>query len=93
MLHPDSLNMFENGSFLRRRRRFKQESSNNQQRNPNGGRHRGQRQSPSLISPNNVTDARPTGGKASRSRAQMEKESNDDDVDCSESPRKVRFIE
>ncbi|CAF5014368.1 unnamed protein product, partial [Rotaria socialis] len=32
MLHPESHNMFENGSFLRRRRRFKQESSNSHHR-------------------------------------------------------------
>jgi hypothetical protein len=83
MLHPDSHNMFDNGSFLRRRRRFKQEASNNLHRNQQhagggGGRPRGQlhhRNSPSLISPSSTTttntlDTRPNGTKSSRSRNQ-----------------------
>jgi hypothetical protein len=103
MLHPDSHNMFDNGSFLRRRRRFKQESANNLHRNQQGGgggRHRGQlhqRNSPNLISPtsttNNPLDSRPHGTKSGRSRNQgtnsISKESIIDDTDCSESPRKV----
>ncbi len=104
MLHPDSHNMFDNGSFLRRRRRFKQEAGNNLHRNQQsgggGGRHRGQlhqRNSPNIISPtsttNNPLDARPNGSKSSRSRNQganlVGKEPIIDDTDCSESPRKV----
>ena len=72
MLHPDSHNMFDNGSFLRRRRRFKQEAANHLHRNQQsggggggGGRQRGQlhqRNSPNLISPtstaNNSLDPR-----------------------------------
>lgn len=102
MLHPESHNMFENGSFLRRRRRFKQEASNNGHRNQQsgGGRQRGQlqqRNSPNLISPTSTTnsplDSRPNGTKVSRSRNQgsnsVGKESVNDDTDCTESPRKV----
>jgi hypothetical protein len=104
MLHPDSHNMFDNGSFLRRRRRFKQEAANGSHRTHqhNGsGRQRNQlhqRNSPSLISPtststNNVLDSRPNGAKSSRSRNHalnsVTKESPVDDVDCLESPRKV----
>jgi hypothetical protein len=103
MLHPDSHNMFDNGSFLRRRRRFKQESSNNVHRNQQGGgggRPRGQmhqRNSPNLISPtsttNNSLDPRPNGTKSSRSRNQgtnsVGKEPIIGDTTCSESPRKV----
>ncbi len=102
MLHPDSHNMFDNGSFLRRRRRFKQESGNNLHRHQQsgGGRHRGQlhqRNSPNLISPtsttNNTLDSRPHGTKSSRARNQgtnsIGKEPVIDDTDCSESPRKV----
>ncbi|CAF1038516.1 unnamed protein product [Rotaria sordida] len=101
MLHPDSHNMFDNGSFLRRRRRFKQESSNNLHRHQQsgGGRQRGQshqRNSPNLISPTSTTnsslDPRPIGTKASRSRNQGSnlggKELITDDTDCTESPRK-----
>jgi hypothetical protein len=105
MLHPDSHNMFDNGSFLRRRRRFKQEGVNNSHRNQQsggggGGRHRGQlhqRNSPNLISPSSTTnnhhDPRPNGTKSGRSRNQgthsVGKESITDDTDCSEPPRKV----
>ena len=103
MLHPDSHNMFDNGSFLRRRRRFKQEANNmnrNQHSGGGGGRHRGQlqqRNSPNLISPTSTTnlplDPRPNGTKSSRSRNQgsnlIGKEPILDDTDCSESPRKV----
>lgn len=104
MLHPDSHNMFDNGSFLRRRRRFKQESGNNlhrHQQSGGGGRQRGQlqqRNSPNLISPSSTTngslDPRPNGTtKASRSRNQgsnsIGKESVTDDTECTESPRKV----
>lgn len=108
MLHPDSHNMFENGSFLRRRRRFKQESGNgtnrNQQQNGNGGRQRGQlhqRNSPNLISPSstnstNGVESKPHGTKSSRTRNQTsnstEKESLTDEAECLESPRKVSFI-
>lgn len=108
MLHPDSHNMFDNGSFLRRRRRFKQEAANAAHRNQQssaGGRQRGQgnhRSSPSLISPSSTAtapnhlggDTRPNGTKSSRARNQVSnsvgKESIADDVDCVESPRKVR---
>ena len=83
MLHPDSHNMFENGSFLRRRRRFKLETSNHHQRH----RQKAQRTSPNLISPNNLPDSRPNGTKASRSRAQMEKDSESDDLEPP--PKKV----
>ncbi len=102
MLHPDSHNMFDNGSFLRRRRRFKQEAANHLHRNQQsgGGRQRGQlnqRNSPSLISPtsttNNSLEPRSNGTKSNRSRNQgsnsVIKESITDDTDCSESPRKV----
>lgn len=89
MLHPDSLNMFENGSFLRRRRRFKQESSNAVHRTHPGGRQRGQRNSPSLVNSNTPADVRPNGTKASRSRNQMEKDADTDEIDALESPRKV----
>jgi hypothetical protein len=89
MLHPDSHNMFENGSFLRRRRRFKQELGNNPHRHHQGGRPRGQRNSPNLTSPNNPTDTRTNGTKASRSRAQLEKDSASNDTDCLEQPKKV----
>ena len=84
MLHPDSHNMFDNGSFLRRRRRFKQEGANGGHRNQQqgggggggGGRQRGQlhqRCSPNSVSPassatQNALEQRPTGGKSSRSR-------------------------
>ena len=103
MLHPDSVNMFDNGSFLRRRRRFKQEAGNNHHRNQQSGggngRNRGQlhhRASPNLISPTSTTlnplDPRPNGTKNSRPRSQgptsMGKESPNDDSDCLESPRK-----
>ena len=69
MLHPDSHNMFENGSFLRRRRRFKQEGANgnnrNQQQNgsTSGGGRRNQlqqRNSPNLISPTSTNGATST---------------------------------
>ena len=80
--------MFENGSFLRRRRRFKQESTNNHHRQ--GPRQKGHRNSPNLISPNNLPDPRPNGTKASRSRAQMEKDSPSDDLESS--PKKVQII-
>jgi len=90
MLHPDSHNMFENGSFLRRRRRFKQESSNNNHRHQQGTRQKGHRNSPTLISPNNLPpDTRPAGTKISRSRNQLEKDSTSDDTNCLESPKKV----
>jgi hypothetical protein len=87
MLHPDSHNMFENGSFLRRRRRFKQESGNNHHRHQQGTtRPKGHRNSPNLISPNNLPDTRPNGTKSSRSRTQIEKDSVSTDT---ESPKKV----
>ena len=104
MLHPDSHNMFDNGSFLRRRRRFKQESANHLHRNQqsaggNGGR-RGQlhqRNSPNLISPSstsNSLESRPNGTKSNRSRNpgsnSVVKESSPDDTDCPESSRKVK---
>lgn len=102
MLHPDSHNMFDNGSFLRRRRRFKQEANNMNrgQHSGGGGRHRGQlqqRNSPNLISPTSTTnlplDPRPNGTKSSRSRNHgsnlVGKEPIVDDTDCTESPRKV----
>ena len=84
MLHPDSHNMFENGSFLRRRRRFKHETGNNLHRNHQGTRQKGHRNSPNLISPTNHTDT-----KLTRSRAQLEKDSASDDTDYLESPKKV----
>ena len=102
MLHPDSHNMFDNGSFLRRRRRFKQESPNNihRQQPSSGGRQRGQlqqRNSPNLISPTSTTntylDPRPNGTKSNRSRNQgsnlVGKEPIIDGTECSELPRKV----
>jgi hypothetical protein len=89
MLHPDSHNMFENGSFLRRRRRFKQESTNNHHRHQQGTRQKGHRNSPNLISPNNLPDTRPNGSKLTRSRNQLEKDSTSDDTNCLESPKKV----
>ena len=89
MLHPDSHNMFENGSFLRRRRRFKQESGNNHHRSQQGlTRQKGHRASPNLITPTNLPDPRPNGTKASRSRTQLEKDSVSDDSDV---PKKVLF--
>ncbi|CAF2111120.1 unnamed protein product [Rotaria magnacalcarata] len=88
MLHPESHNMFENGSFLRRRRRFKQESSNNHHRNQHGPRQKGHRNSTNLISPTNQTDVRPNETKSSRSRAQLEKETTSDDTDYLEPPKK-----
>ncbi len=92
MLHPDSHNMFENGSYLRRRRRFKQES-NNHHRNQQNPRQKGHhRNSPNLISPNNLPDARTNGMKSSRARNQMEKDLTSDDTDCLESPKKVLKI-
>ena len=106
MLHPDSHNMFDNGSFLRRRRRFKQESSNTGQRNQQtngGGRQRGQlhqRNSPNLISPSSTgsnagPETRPHGTKSSRARNQVSdsigKESITDETDCLESSRKVIY--
>ncbi|CAF2403601.1 unnamed protein product [Rotaria sp. Silwood2] len=83
MLHPDSHNMFENGSFLRRRRRFKQESSNNHHRHQQNSRQKGHRNSPNLVSPNNQTDA-----KLSRTRNQLEKDTTSDETDYLESPKK-----
>lgn len=93
MLHPDSHNMFENGSFLRRRRRFKQEPGNPQQQHPHRtqqgiNRSKGSRNSPpNLISPiNHHSDPRPNGTKTSRSRTQLEKDSPSDELEL---PRKV----
>ena len=90
MLHPDSHNMFENGSFLRRRRRFKQEAGNPQHHRTQQGvnRSKGSRNSPSnLISPiNQHSDPRPNGTKNSRSRTQLEKDSPSDEPEL---PRKV----
>lgn len=91
MLHPDSHNMFENGSFLRRRRRFKQESGNNSHhRNQQGSARstKGTRNSPNTISPVNQTDPRPNGTKTSRSRTQLEKDSPSDELEL---PRKVHI--
>ncbi|UJR20764.1 hypothetical protein I4U23_023882 [Adineta vaga] len=89
MLHPDSHNMFENGSYLRRRRRFKQESNNANPRQQQGSRQKTHRQnSPNLISPNNLSDTRVTGTKSSRSRTQMEKDGSSDDTDGLPSPKK-----
>ena len=87
MLHPDSHNMFENGSFLRRRRRFKQESANNHHRHQS--RQKGNQNSPNLISPTNPPETRPAGTKASRSRNQMEKDTTPDGTDALQSPKKV----
>jgi hypothetical protein len=90
MLHPDSHNMFENGSFLRRRRRFKQESANNHNRHQQNTRQKGNhRNSPHLISPNNLPETRTNGMKSNRSRTQVEKDTTSDDIDCLESPKKV----
>lgn len=88
MLHPDSHNMFENGSFLRRRRRFKQESTNNTHHRTQQGltRSKATRNSPNLISPNTQIDPRPNGTKTSRSRTQLEKDSPSDDLEL---PKKV----
>lgn len=96
MLHPDSHNMFDNGSFLRRRRRFKQEAANAAHRNQQssagggGGRQRGQgnhRSSPSLISPSSTTtapnhlgDTRPNGTKTSRARNQVSHSAGKDSI-------------
>jgi hypothetical protein len=85
MLHPDSHNMFENGSFLRRRRRFKQESANNHHRHQQATRQKG-----NLMSPNHLTDTRtPPTTKSSRSRNQLEKDTTPDGTDCLQSPKKV----
>ena len=85
MLHPDSHNMFENGSFLRRRRRFKQENSTNSHRSNGTARQRGPK---SAANPPAAADPRPNGTKASRSRTQMEKEGSGDELESFESPRK-----
>ena len=97
MLHPDSHNMFENGSYLRRRRRFKQELSNHHHqeqqqrhhRNPQGSRQKEHQNSPNFISPNSLTDARHPTTKLSRSRDQLDKDTTSNDTDCLESPKKV----
>ncbi|CAF1247504.1 unnamed protein product [Adineta steineri] len=88
MLHPDSHNMFENGSFLRRRRRFKQEATNNHHRHQQGSRQKGRQNSPNLTSPNNHSTT-----KASRSRTQLEKDSPSDGTDCLPSPKKKHAAE
>ncbi|CAF1555082.1 unnamed protein product, partial [Adineta ricciae] len=88
MLHPDSHNMFENGSYLRRRRRFKQESNSTNQRHQASSRSKTHQTSPNSISPNNLSDTRATGSKASRSRNQMEKDGSSDDADGLQSPKK-----
>jgi hypothetical protein len=81
--------MFENGSFLRRRRRFKQESSNHHHRQQQNTRQKGHhRNSPNLISPNNLPDGRPNGMKSSRVRNQPEKDLTSDDTECLESQKK-----
>ena len=91
MLHPDSHNMFENGSYLRRRRRFKQESNSTNQRHQPSSRSKTHQASPNSISPNNHSDTRATGSKASRSRNQMEKDGSSDDGDGLQSPKKVKL--
>ena len=91
MLHPDSHNMFENGSFLRRRRRFKQESGANSHHRTQQGLTRstkGTRNSPNTINPANQTDSRPNGTKTSRSRTQLEKDSPSDELEL---PKKVHI--
>jgi hypothetical protein len=89
MLHPDSHNMFENGSFLRRRRRFKQESAHHTHRHQHNVRQRAQRNAPNSTSPNDTVDGRINGTKISRSRHQIEKDVSTDDSNGLESPRKV----